>query len=343
MKDINHLIREPSSGSKEFAALVTKSTEGLQRYYLLVAAWELGLFEHTVTPKTPQELSQQLGSHEIMTTLFCEALTRIGLLTKNGGKYVNSSLTTNHLITSASLCQDRTVEKLKNNAEHWAQLSTIIKDGPIKSTETVMFRPAIIHLMAEGCETGSVFKIIDVVKEHLDIQRWRKMLDIGGGHGLYAIAFAALNSDLDVFVFDQPHVTPVTSQYIDAYNAQRVQLISGDYNKDSIGQGYDAIFSSFNQTGSDPKFISTFADALNPNGDLIIRRPGEHMHNDPVKNLDWSLVQFKGHKIGLKPHSFNTRISEAEYIKRLEEAGFSVHATVVVDEMSEIIFARKTL
>jgi hypothetical protein len=342
MKDINNLIKDPSSISKDFSELVKNSTEGLQRYCLLVTAWELGLFEHTVTPKTHQEIAQQMSSHEIMTDLFCEALTEIGLLTKSGDKYVNSSLTSNHLVKSASLGQAKTVGRLKKDAERWAQLSTIIKDGPIESKEPMVFSPEMIHLMAEGCETGSVFKVMEVVKKHVDIQRWRRMLDLGGGHGLYAIAFAALNPDLEAFVFDQPHVTPVTSQYIKAYNAQRVHLISGDYNKDSIGDGYDAIFSSFNGTGSDPKFISIFANALNPNGDLIIRRPKEPFHHhNPVQHLNWNLVHFKGHEIGMKHHF--PHIPDAEYVERLEAVGFSVQETVVVDEMSEILFARKTL
>ncbi|MFZ7138119.1 MAG: methyltransferase [archaeon] len=343
MKNVENLINPPSSDSKEFSSLVASSMQGLKQYYLLVSAWELGIFEHTVSPLTYQELAQQMGSHEIMTKLFCEALSEIGMLTKKDDKYSNSPLASNYLVPSSYLYKTKTLEMLEKNAKRWANLSKIIKEGPIERKRTAMFGGGRVIRIAESGEAGSVFNVIDVAKKHLDIQRWRKIIDVGGGHGLYAIAFSALNPKLEAFVFDQPHVTPITTQYIDNYNAKKVHVISGDYNKDSIGKGYDAIFSSFNQTCSDPKFIPIFFEALNPSGDLILRRHKEKTHVDPLQTLDWNLVHFEGRKLGVNPHYSGKFIRKAEYIKRLEEAGFSVHANVPVDEGSELIFARKPL
>ena len=279
-----------------------------------------------------------------MTKLFCEALVQIGLLTKKGTKYVNSSLTNHYLVESSSLYMSKTLDFIKNNAILWAQLSSIIKNSPVTKDTKVEFAGGRLFRIAEKSEAGAVFEIIELVKNHVNIQRWRKMLDIGGGHGLHAIAFATLNPQLEVFVFDQPHIIPITSQYIEAYKSEKVHVISGDFYKDRIGQCYDAIFSSINQTCSDSKFIPIFVDALNPEGDLILRRFKEKLEIDALKTLDWNLVCYEGRKIGRKPYSCaraTKPLPRDKYIEHLKSAGFIVHAIAPVDSISEIIFAKK--
>jgi hypothetical protein len=60
-----------------------------------------------------------------------------------------------------------------------------------------------------------------------------------------------------------------------------------------------------------------------------------------LKKLDWNLIHFEGKKIGSKPHSGRKVIDRDEYSKLLKEAGLSILDIAPVDEMSEIIFARK--
>ncbi|WP_269849642.1 methyltransferase [Methanosarcina horonobensis] len=55
---------------------------------------------------------------------------------------------------------------------------------------------------------------VRVVRENVDFTNVKKLLDLGGGHGLYAIAFSKLNEDLQAFVFDLPPVTKETRYFI---------------------------------------------------------------------------------------------------------------------------------
>jgi protein-L-isoaspartate O-methyltransferase len=341
MKDVNNLLNPSLPSSKVFSALVTKSLEGLQRYYLIMTAYESGLFDCTVTPKTYREVAQQLGYHETMTQQFCDALTEIGLLTKKDSTYVNSPLASKYLNRSSSLCMVSTLENMKANAKRWSQLPTILRDGPIAQNRQDFFDDKWLCSIAEWAEAGSVFNAIKAVASYLNVNGWRRLLDIGGGHGLYSIAFTALNPKLEAYVFDLPNITPIARKYIDEYDAQRVHVISGDFNTDSIGQGYDAIFSSFNQSCSDPKLIPKLADALNPNGDLVLRRFKDESRENALKTLDWNLTQFEGKKIGSKPHSSGKIVDKKEYIRHLEAAGLTILNIKPVDEMSEIVFARK--
>jgi precorrin-6B methylase 2 len=342
MKELSNLLNPSFPRSQTFSTLIMKSSEGLKRHYLIMTAWEDGLFEYTITPKTTQEIAQQLGYHEAMTQMFCDALTEVGLLLKEEDKYCNSPLTRNYLIQSSSRYMRHTLENLKKTAKRWSQLPTLLRDGPIVKEKSDVFGHDWITRIAEGAEAGSVFNTIKVVTNYLNIQRWQRLLDIGGGHGLYSIAFAALNPELEVFVFDRPQITPITCKYIDEYGAQRVHVISGDFYADSIGEGYDAIFSSFNQSCSDPELIPKLMNALQPNGDLVLRRFKDNSRESALKVLDWNFVQFEGKKIGSKPHSSGKIIDREEYIENLESSGFIVLDIVPVDEMSEIVFARKS-
>ena len=118
-------------------------------------------------------------------------------------------------------------------------------------------------------------------------------------------------------------------------------MISGDFYTDVIRGGYDAIFSSFNQSCSDPELIPKLVDALNPSGDLVLRRFKDSSSKQALKTLEWNFVTFDGKKLGSKPHSSRDVVNLAKYVKHLKAAGLNILDIVPVDEMSEIIFARK--
>jgi precorrin-6B methylase 2 len=341
MKDVNTLLNPPFPRSKVFSALLMKSLEGLKRYYLIMTAWENGLFDCTITPKTHQDIAKELGYQEIMTQMFCDALVELGLLIKTNGAYTNSQIASSYLSRDSSRCMVSTIQNMKANANRWTQLTTILKHGPITQDKEERFGDKWLISIAEWAAVGSVASAMKVIKANLKLHRWRRLLDIGGGHGLYAIAFTALNPRLEAFVFDLPKITPVTRKYVDTYNAERVHIIPGDFYKDDIDQDYDAIFSSFNHSCSDPALIPKLIQALKPGGDLILRRFKDASREGALKALDWNLVHFDGKKIGSKPHSSGAVVGREEYIRQLKAAGLTSIRVVSVDEMSEMIFARK--
>ena len=195
--------------------------------------------------------------------------------------------------------------------------------------------------IAEWAETGSVADVLNVVKSHVNVQHWMRLIDLGGGHGLYAIGFTALNPRLRAYVYDLPKVAPVTKEYIEEYGANRVQILSGDFIKDDIGKGYDAVFSSFNPSSSEPTMIQKIVDALAPGGDLILRRFKDSSREGALQRLDWNLQGFEGKKIGSRPHSSDHFVNKETYMEKLKASGLYVAGTFSVDDFSEITFARK--
>ncbi len=105
------------------------------------------------------------------------------------------------------------------------------------------------------------------------------MLDLGGGHGYYSIAFSNAFPNLECTVFDLPQITPITRDIINRFiksntmnpNMNPIKIISGDYLKDQIDGKFDIVFSSFSRCGSDPQLIVKISNLLNPKGAFIIR------------------------------------------------------------------------
>lgn len=216
-----------------------------------------------------------------------------------------------------------------------------MKQGP-EVFEKEPFFEEVIQSMAENARCGILQETVKTLRENIDFKEIKKLLDLGGGHGLYAIAFSKLDEEVQAFVFDLPSVTQKTKEFIKRYSASNVNVIPGDFFKDDIGEAYDLIFSSFNPGGKVPALIPKIAEALNPGGIFVNRQ----VSDDKVKpnaflELDWNLWTFEGVKKGESIYSFENSVSFSEYIKRLEDYGFEILKILDEKDASKIVFARK--
>jgi SAM-dependent methyltransferase len=110
----------------------------------------------------------------------------------------------------------------------------------------------------------------------LDLTNVKRMLDVGGGSGIFSIEFIKKNPDVKSIVFDLPEVIPITQRYVEAENmSPNISFIGGNYLEDSFSADYDLIFLSaivhINSYNENKKLIKKCHDALNPNGQIIIK------------------------------------------------------------------------
>ncbi len=99
------------------------------------------------------------------------------------------------------------------------------------------------------------------------------MLDLGGGPGIFCIAIVAKSPKMTGVVFDRAPVAKQAKRFIREYEMEnRIKTLPGDYNRDSIGEGYDLIWASstLNFARNNMEAVmEKIRDALNPKGVFV--------------------------------------------------------------------------
>jgi len=295
--------------------------EGLRRVHILREAISLGLFDRLAMAKDHEELAKELGLDEGMTDLFCESLRSIGLLERDGtGKYRNSALAATYLVRGSPYAQERSLNWTWLGMERWQELDNYLRNGPKMIDRTEFFNEDWIRSIAERAICGGVQKVANDIADLVDMTGGKRLLDLGGGHGLYAAAFCARVPGLRAVVFDLPEMVPLTKRYLERYGADRVEVAGGDFTKDDIGSGFDMIFSSYNASGSDLSMVPVVTAALRAGGYLVLRQFSEEAKCEPVAGLEWNFVSFRGMRRGKRrfsgPNSCSLRSTAGRWRKR---------------------------
>jgi predicted TPR repeat methyltransferase len=163
------------------------------------------------------------------------------------------------------------------NFETRHQMAAAIKNGPGPDAEKFDDMGAMFasHVKAMGnySRTGNAQHIAYKISKLSEFSRMKKMLDLGGAHGMDCIAVTQKSESLKGVVFDTPAVINITREIIAEYDMEnRIAVMEGDYATDPIGSGYDLIYAkatlNFFKDDLHPLFKKIY-DALNPGGVFV--------------------------------------------------------------------------
>ena len=124
------------------------------------------------------------------------------------------------------------------------------------------------------------------------------MLDLGGGHGIFALYIVNQHPTMKGTVFDRPPVVAVARSFIEKYGMEdRVDVFAGDYMADDMGSDYDRIWASatlnFAKWDLDV-LIKKIYQAVKPGGYFVSFHDGmTHEHTKPDTMLGHLADQFK--------------------------------------------------
>ena len=160
------------------------------------------------------------------------------------------------------------------------------------------------------------------LKNGINFEGVKKILDIGGGSGIFASTFIKDNPALSAVVFHLPNVISLTKEYIEKENmSDRISTLTGNYLRDHIGSGYDFIFLSAvihsNSYDENALLIKKCASALNKNGKIAIL---DYIMNDdrtiPLAGAIFAINMLVGTDEG-------TTYTEKEIIEWMSAAGIN--------------------
>lgn len=245
-----------------------------QQSRILLTAVELKIF--TIVDKhmlTSKEVAQKLNTDEKATDRLMNALCAVGLLKKIHGKFYNSESASQFLVEG----KPEFMGGLFHTNELWKSWNTLteaVKKGKAvykRNTENSYWTNSFIAAMHYRA-----LKEAKIVSYMIELKNVKKLLDVGGGSGTFAMKFVESNPDMKAVIFDLPEVIPLTKKYVEDFlYKNNVSFIEGDYLVDNIGDDYDMIFLSAvvhsNSYDENKLLIKKCFDALNKNGQIIIK------------------------------------------------------------------------
>jgi SAM-dependent methyltransferase len=248
---------------------------------LAITFAELGIAEHLVDgPKSTSDLAFAVGADPSALARFLRAAAALDLVTETpaGWQLTDSSRETLVLTSPFSLAYFLAAQAVFYR--RWGLLAEAVRTGraPDASRREEDASDWVRRFTLMLYEVARLTSE-DVAKALLPLLADRprpRVLDLGGGHGEYAMALARLHPGLEATVFDRPPVIAVTRELVDRQGlGDRIQLQAGDFFEDPFGDDYDLVllFGVLNGMGEPEaeRLLRRVRQALLSTGWLAIR------------------------------------------------------------------------
>lgn len=222
------------------------------------------------------EISCLTGSNERGMTMLFNALAAMELLQKDGDCYTATPFSAEYL----SKKSDRYVGHIIMHHHHlmagWNRLDEAVRTGgPVKASSS--------HTSDETARESFLMGMFNIaslsapmIVSGIDLAGRRKLLDLGGGPGTYAIQFCLRYPELQAVIYDLPTTKSFAEQTVHRFNlSDRITFLSGDIITDDIGSGYDVVWVSQLLHSEGPGGVAIIlkkaVQALQPGGILLIQ------------------------------------------------------------------------
>lgn len=244
---------------------------------ILLTALRLDLFtalaDRVVDAAT---LATRLGAAERGLTALLDALVALGLLTKQERGYANTAFARTALDrTKPSFCGYTPLFDAQC-WELWGELENMVH-GSFHPKQDTLFHmdPVGTELLLRGLHADAL-RLAPTLAARLDLGRRRRMLDLGGGAGTYAIAFCQVQPELRAVIFDLPGPLTLAYQLVSAAElTDRISLVVGDFRTAPLPHDFDlALLSNIlhgQSAETNQQLLTAVFTALEPRGELVLR------------------------------------------------------------------------
>lgn len=286
------------------------------------ASVKLGIFTAiSDSSLTAKEVSGILDSDPRATAMLLDACASLALISKERERYKNSEFSRNFLCTDMPSYMGYIIMHHHYIMDSWVRLDEAVRSGsPIRTRsgheENEKLESFLMGMFNMASRLGPG------IAQMIDLKKCKRLLDLGGGPGTYAIHFCIQNPDMLATVFDMSTTRPFAEKTIKKYNMEeRISFEAGNFLQDPLPKGFDAVWMSHILHGESPdecaKLVAKAADSLNPGGLMIIHEfILENDRTAPVFPALFSLNMLLGTNGG---QSYS--VAELEYV--MTNAGIS--------------------
>jgi 2-polyprenyl-3-methyl-5-hydroxy-6-metoxy-1,4-benzoquinol methylase len=256
---------------------LTKLVNAFRPSRIILTAFELGIFTALRGKRSPSLAAAKIlrvdprGLDRLMN-----ALCVLGLLKKRGSAFSNSPFAERFLVKG----KPDFMSGLAHSANLWNSWTTLTRavahgGTVLKQRGPAGSRRARARGFIAAMHQRASLQAAETVNL-LDLSGVKRILDVGGGSGAYAMAMVRAASGARATVFDLPDVIPLTRAYVKREGlAKRFDYLAGDFHADDFGRGYDLILLSaiihMNSVAENKRLFRKCARALNPGGRLVVQ------------------------------------------------------------------------
>lgn len=305
---------------------------------LLQSGLDLGVFDRLKAWITASEAAKHIGIHPKNAVPYLDALTCIGLLEKQDGRYRNAPEAESFLCADSPAFLGPLLAQVSAMCvDPLDDLTGLLRNGPQEEPQAFgdeNLWPAFTRDGAGWVRAGVGEQMAAVLAALPEFPAMRKMLDLGGGHGLFAQAFVRAHPSMTAIVFDRAPVLAVAEEFIRENGMQdRVSVLAGDYLTGGVGSGYDLVWacSTLNFARHDLDALSAkIHAALNPGGLFVSFQDGlTHERTQPE-----TLLPRLGVVLATGQDMY---FDQGEIARSMLGAGFiSVHSRTIATPMGEL-------
>lgn len=305
--------------------------EAFRRSKTMFTAVAMGIFDRLQKqPATSAALAPEVGAKPAALEQLLDGCAALGLLEKRDGVYRNTAISDAYLCSSSPYSLDgyirysdealypmwgRLADAVREGTPRWKQVFGV--DGPIFSG---FFRTdEAMRGFMRGMH-GLGMNVSPRVVEAFDLNRFRRLVDLGGGTGHLTIAACQRWPQLLGVIFDLPRVTPLAREMVAQCGMEnRIEVADGDFFSDELPPADLYALGRILHDWTDEKcavLLRKIADRLPPGGGLLVME--KLMAEDGVGPISANLQS-----LNMLVVTEGRERSLDEYTRLLREAGFT--------------------
>ena len=225
------------------------------------------------------EVAAQAGTEDDATARLLDALTAMGLLIKEDGLYANTDAAAAYLSRSSDQYLGYMILHHHHLVDLWRNLDESVRTGrpvrgPHPGDDAEEEDEAEREAFLMGMYNNANLMAPEIVRQ-IDLKGRKRLLDMGGGPGTYAIWFCRQYKELAAVVFDLPTTRPFAEKVIEeAGMSGRIGFAAGSYLVEDLPGGFDVVWMShiLHGEGFDDcdGMVQRAWNALEPGGMIII-------------------------------------------------------------------------
>ncbi len=257
-------------------------------------AVRLKLFDSLATPKDVEQVAAILGSNRGVTETLLDVLETKGLLTKADGRYVNTPMASEFLVSTSPFWQGSFL--LSQQERHHMLINDMenLMQGRARAGQGTPGQHWIsvdaLKTLGQFSLQGSLQDMVAFIAALPAFSDMRTMSDVGGNHGRYTMALLEENPQLTGEILDVPPAVPAIQALCDeSDHRDRLSVRGFDLRRDTLPDAaYDLVLIShvlhlFSR--SLPKVLKTLAAGVAPGGWLVSQTLDRECRGSPTIRL----------------------------------------------------------